>query len=217
MSDPIPPEIRPRRSRVAVWGAIAAIAGLAVTGIVISQVTAATAAQTPTPSASPTDPASPPDHSAPGTPGDPGDPEGSGPPWPPGRGGLGLGKLGPALHGEFTVETSDGEYQVRTVQRGAVTGTGTDTVTVKSEDGYTATYRIDDDTRIIKDGEQAKLADLAKDDSVYVVGVKSGSTVTARLVQDGCLAEKGFRRGGGPRWWRPGPPAEAPSSDSASA
>jgi hypothetical protein len=131
----------------------------------------------------------------------------------------GLGKAGPLLHGEFTVETSEGKYEVVTVQRGAVTGKSADTVTVKSEDGYTATYRVNSDTQIIKDGERAKLADLAKDDTVSVNGVKSGSTVTARAILNGCPPEKGLRRGGWPRPWRnapPEPPSSTPSSSTPS-
>jgi hypothetical protein len=129
-----------------------------------------------------------------------------------GFGGPGPGKFGAPLHGEVTVETSADHYEVTTFQLGAVTGTSADTLTVKSEDGYTATYRVDSNTRIVKDGTPAKLAEIAKDDTVNVVGVKSGSTVTARAIHEGCFAEKGLRRSVLPRRWRHGPFGSSPST-----
>jgi hypothetical protein len=201
-----PPEIladRPakrrlsKKARIAAWSAAGAFGVLTVSGIVISQVSAATAEQTPSPSASPSAVPNPgkPDH--------------------PGRFGFGLPGpfgFGRALHGEFTVETSDGSYQVVVVQTGTVTAKGSGSVTVKSADGYTATYAVNADTRIAKDGKQAKLDDLANNDTVHVAGVRSGSTVTATFIHDGDLREKGFWRDGERHRW-PGPhgPFASPS------
>ena len=176
---------------MAVWGAIGALAVLALSGIVVSQVTAALAAQTPSPSPTPK-------LEAPDRPGH------------MGKGFPGLLRPGGYLHGEFTVEKSGGGYEVVVVQKGTVTGKSADTLTVRSEDGYSATYTVNSDTRIVREGDQAKLADLANDDTVYVAGVKSGSTVTARFVHEGRLLAKGFRHGDGPGPWRHGP-SDAPS------
>jgi hypothetical protein len=205
MSDPTPPvpppvpppapsASRPRKTRLAVWGALAVLAGLTVltvSAIVISQVTAALATQTSSPSPTPDKP---------------------GPPDRPGhRGGLGngfpgMGLRGP-LHGEFTVEKADGGYEVVVVQTGTVTGKSADTLTVKSEDGYTATYTVNNDTSIIKDGDQANLADLATNETVHVVGSKSGGTLTARFVHEGDMVKRFHRDGGGPGGWRHEPEA----------
>jgi Domain of unknown function (DUF5666) len=196
MSDPTseliesgsPDRRRPTRTRLAAWGAVGVLAVLAVSGILISQVNAATATQTPTPSATSPDPDEPDELVLPG-------PRGHLKRFVPGFPGRGLGGT---LHGEFTAETDDGVYKVFVVQRGEVTGKGENTLTVKSEDGFTATYAINDDTRIIKDGDSAKLADIANGDTVHVMGTKSGGSTTATFVLDGQCPGMGFRHWG----WR---------------
>lgn len=55
--------------------------------------------------------------------------------------------LGTVQHGEFTVTGSDGKPTVMTLQRGAVTKAGSTTLTVRSDDGFTATYALDSTTR----------------------------------------------------------------------
>lgn len=81
------------------------------------------------------------------------------------RGAMGLGNV---QHGEFTVE-QDGKSVVMTLQRGTVTKSSATSVTVKSDDDFTATYAIGDETRGRVGGA------LAVGDSVLVVAEKTGA------------------------------------------
>jgi hypothetical protein len=81
------------------------------------------------------------------------------------RGAMGLGDV---EHGEFTVTGSDGKTSTMTLQRGEVTKVSGSSITVKSSDGFTATYTTDADTR----GNGAK--DLSNGDQVLVVAHKDG-------------------------------------------
>ena len=56
--------------------------------------------------------------------------------------------LGGALHGEFVVKKEGGAYQTVATQRGEVTAVSKDSITVKSEDGYSRTYAITEDTLV---------------------------------------------------------------------
>ena len=78
-----------------------------------------------------------------------------------------------------------GAFVVLDTQRGTVTGNNGTQLTVKSADGFTATYTVGSSTVIRKDGAKATVGDLKVGDTVGVVGVKSGDTVTARAVRDG--------------------------------
>ncbi|GAA3884398.1 hypothetical protein GCM10022243_56490 [Saccharothrix violaceirubra] len=74
-----------------------------------------------------------------------------------GPGGMMMG--GPGL---MFGDTAHGEFQI-----GEVTEVASDSVTVKSTDGYSKTYKIDGDTKV--NGGQGDVDDLAKGDSVTVV------------------------------------------------
>jgi hypothetical protein len=89
------------------------------------------------------------------------------------------------IHGEFTVRNKSGAFVVLDTQRGTVTGNNGTQLTVKSADGFPATYTVGSSTVIRKDGAKATVGDLKVGDTVGVVGVKSGDTVTARAVRDG--------------------------------
>lgn len=80
------------------------------------------------------------------------------------RGAMGLGNV---QHGEFTVQDND-KATVMTLQRGEVTKVSDTSVTVKSEDDFTATYVLGDDTR-------GRAANLEVGDSVVVVAEKAGA------------------------------------------
>lgn len=83
------------------------------------------------------------------------------------------------LHGELVVETPDGEYVTQQVQRGEVTAISSTSITVASEDGFTATYAIDADTDQKRDREDgaAQIGDTA-----HVVATVDGTTTTAKRV-----------------------------------
>ena len=80
----------------------------------------------------------------------------------------GAAALGNVQHGEFTVTGSDGKATVMTLQRGAVTKAGPTSLSVRSDDGFTATYTLDSTTRT--PGRAAATGDV-----VLVVAQKQGS------------------------------------------
>jgi hypothetical protein len=114
------------------------------------------------------------------------------------------------------VKKADGTFETVLVQQGTVDAVSETSVTVKSEDGFTQTYAVNGDTRIIKvpapaaDGTAAKgddgkrlkpseatIKDIATGDSVRVAGVKNGSDVTARRIVEGAGPGPGLGLGKG--------------------
>jgi hypothetical protein len=96
---------------------------------------------------------------------------------------LGLGLSGAALHGSFVIEDPDGGYRTVVTQRGEVTAVSATSLTVKSEDGFTETYTLDEDTTDLLGGPEG-VDDLSKGDEVGVSGERSGGTVKATHVMD---------------------------------
>ncbi|GAA1276906.1 hypothetical protein [Saccharothrix xinjiangensis] len=99
------------------------------------------------------------------------------------RGGPGMvvmgSPFGDAQHGEF--------------QHGEVTEVTDSSVTVKSDDGYVQTYRVDGDTQV--NGGQGDLDDLDAGDSATVVA--TGSTAELILVGDAARGGDGRRQSDG--------------------
>jgi len=138
---------------------------------------------TPSPSASPSTP--------PTTPDKPGEPGKGG----PHRGQFGLGG---ALHGEFVIKKDDGTYQTVATQRGEVTAVSKESITVKSEDGYSRTYTITEDTLVnaARDG----IDDVKTGNTVTVSAVVADGKATASQINDGSVRDAagqkwGFGRG----------------------
>ena len=107
------------------------------------------------------------------------------------------------LHGESVVKKADGTLETVVSQQGTVDAVSATSVTVKSEDGFTQSYTINGDTRIVKipaDTSQlrngkgklpsATAADLKAGDTVRIAGTKDGSTVTATRILAGQLPDK---------------------------
>ena len=65
--------------------------------------------------------------------------------------------------------------------RGKVTAVGSASVTVKAEDGYTATFTATKDTKV-HGADVDALSDVKVGATGVVVGTKAGSTLTARTV-----------------------------------
>lgn len=115
---------------------------------------------------------------------------------------------GQVLHAEATVRDRAGHDHVVETQNGTITGLDATTLTVKSPDGFTATYTVGTSTRILLHGTQGTLSTLGTGDRVHVTAVKAGGELTARAVLDGVpprpragmLARHG---------WRPMPPPPA--------
>lgn len=109
------------------------------------------------------------------------------------------------LHGESVVKKADGTLETVVSQQGTVDAVSETSVTVKSADGFTQSYAINADTRIVKipaDTSQlrggkgkpelpsATAADLKAGDTVRIAGTKDGSTVTATRIVAGQLPDK---------------------------
>lgn len=86
-------------------------------------------------------------------------------------------------HGEVTVRTKTGA-QVVDLQRGEVTAVSPQSITVKSADGFTATYVIDGNTKVRKGKQQSSIGDVHTDDRILVVAIKTGGTETAKRIAD---------------------------------
>ncbi|NUW40225.1 hypothetical protein [Nonomuraea rhodomycinica] len=189
----------------------AATALVAVSGAGVATAAALSPTPPPPPSATATPTASP---SA--TPSDQGPGQGR-------RWGHRMGFGGPALHGEFVVPDGEGTYTTVATQYGDVTAVDQDSVTVKSEDGYTKEYTVDADTRVNRDEGIASVKTGAK---VMVIAKVDGETATAVAVRDVSLRDgqdrhgRPFPDGRGGRWhdgghqWPGEPPTSSPAPSS---
>jgi hypothetical protein len=85
------------------------------------------------------------------------------------------------LHGSVTVQGKDG---VRTivVQRGILTAVTSTGVSVKSTDGFTATWTFGNPLRIVQDKKKAETSALKTGQTIGVAGTQNGSTTSARLI-----------------------------------
>jgi hypothetical protein len=177
---------RPSRRRAAAFVGAGLVGGVILAGY------ASANAQTPTPS--PSDGSTQAPDTAPG----PGGPGGHG---GPGGGHGGPGGMG--IHGEFVTAAPGGGYQTIATQRGEVTAVSATSVTVKSEDGYSRTYTVDDNT-LVNAGNDG-IADVTKGDDVRVTALVANGKAGAVSVDDGTNVRRLTDR------WQPRPPA--PSAD----
>lgn len=103
------------------------------------------------------------------------------------RGGMaGAMALANALHGDFVVADGSGTQTMR-LQTGELTAVASDSITVKSTDGYTATYAI---------GSGVDVSGLTQGATVRVVGTVAGDTATATSVTSGTAGSTGGVGGG---------------------
>jgi hypothetical protein len=87
--------------------------------------------------------------------------------------GFGHGRFGGGIHGEFVVPEPGGGYQTVLTQIGTVQSVSGSSITVKSEDGYSHTYTVNNDT-LVAAGDNG-IADVAKGDTVRVLAVGSAA------------------------------------------
>jgi len=102
--------------------------------------------------------------------------------------GIGIG-AGGVVHGQLTVPKSGGGYQTEDVQQGTVTAVSSGSITVKSADGFTATYVVSSNTLV--DAKAAGIGSVKKGDTVSVTATVSGSTATAVNVLDETAIQAG--------------------------
>lgn len=105
------------------------------------------------------------------------------------EGGPGGGRGGPG--GQVFVGGPMGDLDRGEFQTGEVTELTDDSITAKSEDGYTRTYVIDDETELG--------SDIAKGDEVTIIATTEGSTTTAESVLEmGAMPQRRRDGNGGP-------------------
>ena len=101
-----------------------------------------------------------------------------------GPGGFGKG----AIHGEFTVKNGDDGYRTLATQRGEVTAVSSSSITVKSEDGFSRSYTVNDDTLVnagndgiedVKDGDTVHVTAVVEDGKARAVDIHDGTQVKA--------------------------------------
>lgn len=92
-------------------------------------------------------------------------------------------------HGEVTLRSKTGD-KVFDLQRGVVTTVSSTSVTVKSKDGFTATYTVGSGTKVRKQKQASAIADVHTGDRVGVLALHSGSTDTLRRLRDAGPATK---------------------------
>jgi hypothetical protein len=120
---------------------------------------------------------------------------------PGGFGGLGLGGLGGVIHGQVTEPKSGGGYQTVDVQRGTVTAVSSSSITIKSADGYSATYAVSSTTEV--NAQAAGIGTVKTGDSVDITATVSGGTATAASIID----ETSIRSSRGSFGFPAGPPS----------
>jgi hypothetical protein len=205
---PEPPRRRPRRAAPLAGVAALALVGGAGVAYAATHTAPARAAVTAAVSSSPTASPSPPPRPSAG--------------WPAGHrgrfggfafGGFGMGRGG-LVHGQFTEPKSGGGYQTVDVQNGTVSAVSANSVTVKSADGFTATYTVTSST--VVDAKAAGIGSVKKGDTIFVAATVSGRTATAANITDLTAVQAGRASFGFPPK-PPAPAAQAPAQLSAAA
>lgn len=99
-----------------------------------------------------------------------------------GRGHGGHKLFGDVLHGEFVSPKPGGGYRTLQTHRGTATAVSASEITVKSEDGFTRTYAVNEDTLVnaARDG----ITSIAVNDLVHVRALGAGAGATATAVVD---------------------------------
>jgi hypothetical protein len=85
------------------------------------------------------------------------------------------------LHGEVVVQTKEGTKTLL-VQRGEVTAIDDTTITVKSADGYTQTWRFGDKIRVVERRATVQPKEIEVGTKVGIAGIKDGEQNQAKLI-----------------------------------
>jgi hypothetical protein len=97
----------------------------------------------------------------------------------------GMGHRIPILHGQAVLAKPGGGYETVAFQRGAVTAVSTGSITLKSTDGFTQTYTINDST--IVGAHRGGISSVKAGDTASVIATVSGKTFTAMRIIDWTL------------------------------
>ena len=88
------------------------------------------------------------------------------------------------VHGDLLVQGKDGKLQNVRTDHGVLESVNETTLRIKEADGSTVEVPTSDETRIMRDGEAAKVSDLKAGDNVWTVRVKEeGGEFTTRRVR----------------------------------
>jgi len=94
----------------------------------------------------------------------------------------GFGRFG-GVHGEFTVKKPDGSgYETVATQTGEVTAVSPSSITVKSEDGFSRTYSVDENT-VVGSGRDG-IGNVKTGDTVNVAGIVDAGKASAAAILD---------------------------------
>jgi len=106
--------------------------------------------------------------------------------------GFGFGKG--AIHGEFTTPAPGGGYQTVATQIGTVTAVSQSSITVKSDDGFSRTYKVDENT-LVNAGRDG-IGSVKSGDTVRLTAIGAGSDAKAANITDSTNVQKSFDK-----WW----------------
>lgn len=111
-------------------------------------------------------------------------------------------------HSESVVKNADGTFATILEQRGTVETVSSDSITVKSGDGFSQTYAVTAGTRVTTatepgdDGKRLRptegtIADITTGEQVRISGVKAGGEATAHRIAEGAGDVPGLGLGRG--------------------
>jgi len=86
------------------------------------------------------------------------------------------------LHGEAVVQKKDGTTITVLVQKGVITELTADHVTVKSSDGYTLTWSLGDQLRVVEKRKAVQPSEVKVGQQVGVAGARQGDDTVARFI-----------------------------------
>ncbi|GIM96597.1 hypothetical protein [Paractinoplanes toevensis] len=86
------------------------------------------------------------------------------------------------LHGEVVIQTKKSGAKTVVVQRGSVTAVDKDSVSVKSADGFTLTWKFGDKLRVVQDRKQVESSALKTGTEIGIAGTRDGDVTSARLI-----------------------------------
>lgn len=87
------------------------------------------------------------------------------------------------LHGSFVLRTRPGHTATVDVQRGAITGVTSTSLTVRSSDGVTDTYVLTAATRIRSRGKAIPAGQLVTGDRGFVIAIERNGQKVARAIR----------------------------------
>jgi hypothetical protein len=86
--------------------------------------------------------------------------------------------FGSFLHGEFVTAKDGGGTQTTIFQRGTATEVTSNSVTVRSADGFTQRYTASSDLSV--NGNKKGTSAISKNKEIVIIALKEGSALTAQ-------------------------------------